>query len=110
MICASGREPAAGAQHVGSLQRGAVPSPSQRPPDPARLQYAFPLLAMIVIYVFSFDQGAVSKVLRSRALQKLGLWSYSIYMIHVFVFQVMKMARLLHRPQDPSRARRLAQQ
>lgn len=54
-------------------------------------QYAFPLLAMIVIYVFSFDQGAVSKVLRSSALQKLGLWSYSIYMIHPFMFQVVKM-------------------
>lgn len=54
-------------------------------------QYAFPIAAMIVIYVFSFDQGAVSTVLRSSALQKLGLWSYSIYMIHTFVFQVMKM-------------------
>jgi peptidoglycan/LPS O-acetylase OafA/YrhL len=59
---------------------------------PGATQYAFPLLAMIVIYVFSFDQGAVSKVLRMPALQKLGLWSYSIYMVHVFVFQVMKMA------------------
>ena len=46
---------------------------------------------MIVIYVFSFDQGGISKVLRSSALQKLGLWSYSIYMIHTFVFQVVKM-------------------
>ena len=55
-------------------------------------QYAFPLLAVIVIYVFSFDQGAASAVLRSSALQKLGLWSYSIYMIHTFVFQLMKMS------------------
>ena len=55
-------------------------------------QYAFPLGAMIVIYVFSFDQGAISMMLRSSALQKLGLWSYSIYMIHTFIFQVMKMA------------------
>ena len=46
---------------------------------------------MIAIYVFSFDQGAIWAVLRSPALQKLGLWSYSIYMIHTFVFQVMKM-------------------
>jgi peptidoglycan/LPS O-acetylase OafA/YrhL len=44
-----------------------------------------------VIYVFSFDQGFVSKMLRSPALQKLGLWSYSIYMIHVFVFVIAKM-------------------
>jgi peptidoglycan/LPS O-acetylase OafA/YrhL len=54
-------------------------------------QYAFPMAAMLVIYVFSFDQGALSGVLRSSALQKLGLWSYSIYMIHTFIFQVMKM-------------------
>jgi peptidoglycan/LPS O-acetylase OafA/YrhL len=46
---------------------------------------------MLVIYVFSFDQGVVSTVLRSSVLQKLGLWSYSIYMIHTFIFQVMKM-------------------
>jgi peptidoglycan/LPS O-acetylase OafA/YrhL len=55
-------------------------------------QFAFPLAAMIVIYVFSFDQGAVSTLLRCSALQKLGLWSYSIYMIHTFIFHVMKMA------------------
>ena len=46
---------------------------------------------MITIYVFSFDQGVISTVLRSSALQKLGLWSYSIYMIHTFIFHVMKM-------------------
>ena len=56
------------------------------------LQYAFPLLAGIVIYTFSFDQGRLSQVLRSRPLQKIGLWSYSIYMVHTFIFQVMKMA------------------
>jgi peptidoglycan/LPS O-acetylase OafA/YrhL len=56
------------------------------------LQYAFPVLAVIVIYVFSFDQGRISSLLRSRGFQKLGLWSYSIYMVHIFVFQVAKMA------------------
>jgi peptidoglycan/LPS O-acetylase OafA/YrhL len=55
------------------------------------LQYAFPLLAGIVIYTFSFDQGRLSQVLRSRPLQKIGLWSYSIYMVHTFVYQVLKM-------------------
>jgi peptidoglycan/LPS O-acetylase OafA/YrhL len=58
---------------------------------PGGTQFAFPILAAIVIYVFSFDQGIVSAVLRSSALQKLGLWSYSIYMIHTFVFQLIKM-------------------
>lgn len=56
------------------------------------LQYTFPLLAVIVIYVFSFDQGGISRLLRSRGFQKLGLWSYSIYMVHIFVFQIAKMA------------------
>jgi peptidoglycan/LPS O-acetylase OafA/YrhL len=56
------------------------------------LQYLFPVLAVIVIYVFSFDQGRISAMLRSSALQRLGLWSYSIYMVHIFVFQIMKMA------------------
>jgi peptidoglycan/LPS O-acetylase OafA/YrhL len=56
------------------------------------LQYAFPVLAVIVIYVFSFDQGRISALLRSRPLQKLGLWSYSIYMVHILVFQIAKMA------------------
>jgi peptidoglycan/LPS O-acetylase OafA/YrhL len=56
------------------------------------LQYVFPLLAVIVIYVFSFDQGRISRLLRSRALSRLGLWSYSIYMVHIFIFQIAKMA------------------
>ncbi|VIO81396.1 hypothetical protein CI41S_80480 [Bradyrhizobium ivorense] len=54
-------------------------------------QYAFPLLAANVIYVFSFDQGFLSTLMRSTPLQKLGLWSYSIYMIHTFLFQLMRM-------------------
>lgn len=54
-------------------------------------QFTFPLLAGMVIYTFSFDQGRISGVLRSRPLQKIGLWSYSIYMVHIFVFQVLKM-------------------
>jgi peptidoglycan/LPS O-acetylase OafA/YrhL len=55
-------------------------------------QFIFPLLAGIVIYTFSFDQGRLSQVLRWRPLQKIGLWSYSIYMVHTFVYQVLKMA------------------
>ncbi|MCA1457931.1 acyltransferase [Bradyrhizobium sp. BRP22] len=55
-------------------------------------QYLFPLLAAVVICVFSFDQGKISAMLRSPMLQKLGLWSYSIYMIHTFIFQIMRSA------------------
>jgi peptidoglycan/LPS O-acetylase OafA/YrhL len=56
------------------------------------VHYAFPLLAAIVIYAFSFGQGFISRLLCSSPLQKLGLWSYSIYMIHIFVFLIAKMA------------------
>jgi len=55
-------------------------------------QFAFPLVAGALIYVLSFDQGGVAAVMRLPALQKLGLWSYSIYMIHTFIFQLMRMA------------------
>ena len=52
--------------------------------------YAAPLVFAVLIYVFSFDRGAVSKMLKATPLQKLGLWSYSIYMVHVFLFQVTR--------------------
>lgn len=54
------------------------------------LQLLFLPLICALIYVFSFDGGVVSRVLRHRWLQALGLWSYSVYMIHGFVFQVAK--------------------
>lgn len=55
-------------------------------------QYAMPLVAGALIYVYSYDQGPVSAFLKRPALQKLGLWSYSIYMVHSLLFQVMKTA------------------
>jgi peptidoglycan/LPS O-acetylase OafA/YrhL len=59
---------------------------------PGHWQFVFPIAAMLIIYVFSYDQGVISAVLRNPLLQKIGLWSYSIYMIHPFVFQVTNMA------------------
>ncbi len=41
-------------------------------------------LFTIVILIFAFERGPVSKRLRSRALQAGGRWSYSIYLIHPF--------------------------
>jgi hypothetical protein len=73
------------------------------------LQYAFPVLAVIVIYVFSFDQGRISVLLRSRPLARLGLWSYSIYMAHIFVFRSRRWRSPIS-AKNPSRACRPAQQ
>jgi peptidoglycan/LPS O-acetylase OafA/YrhL len=41
------------------------------------------LFAMVIL-VFAFERGPVSRGLRSRALQAGGRWSYSIYLIHPF--------------------------
>ncbi len=49
-------------------------------------------LICLLIYVLSFDDGVVSRIFRTRTLQALGLWSYSVYMIHTFVFQLGKTA------------------
>lgn len=48
----------------------------------------FPLLLPIfcvTMYVYAFEQGAVSQVLRLRAFQYLGERSYSIYLVHAFI-------------------------
>ncbi len=48
-----------------------------------------PFLFSIMVLVFALEQGAVSRLLKSSPFQKLGLWSYSIYMIHAFVILVL---------------------
>ena len=49
-----------------------------------------PLIFAIIVYVFAFECGAVSRFLLTAGPQALGLWSYSIYMIHMLVFAVLK--------------------
>ena len=51
---------------------------------------AAPLVFACIVYVFAAEQGAVSKALKSAPAQALGLWSYSIYMVHVLVFIILK--------------------
>ncbi|HEX7777235.1 MAG TPA: acyltransferase [Parvibaculum sp.] len=43
-----------------------------------------------LIYVFAAEAGPVSRALSSKPFLKLGAWSYSIYMVHVFVLFLMK--------------------
>ena len=49
-----------------------------------------PLVFGVILVVFASERGAVSQALLSPTAQALGLWSYSIYMIHMFVFAVTK--------------------
>ena len=49
------------------------------------LSYAAPFVFAIAVYVFSYELGPVSRLLRRPVFQNLGLWSYSIYMIHALI-------------------------
>ena len=51
-----------------------------------RLGFAAPLAFALVIAVFAHADGQVARALRGRLMQNLGLWSYSIYMVHASVF------------------------
>lgn len=44
-----------------------------------------PLIFGCAVYVFSNESGALSRTLRLPLIQSLGRWSYSIYLIHMFI-------------------------
>jgi peptidoglycan/LPS O-acetylase OafA/YrhL len=51
---------------------------------------AAPLIFASLVYVFAAEQGAISRTLHTKAAQALGLWSYSIYIVHMLVYAVLK--------------------
>ncbi|HRJ68745.1 MAG TPA: acyltransferase [Beijerinckiaceae bacterium] len=53
---------------------------------------AAPIVFAGVVYVFAFERGPLSAALRTAPAQALGLWSYSIYMVHMLIFAVEKIA------------------
>ena len=55
------------------------------------VSYLAPFVFAIAVFIFSYEQGAVSRILTARPLRALGDWSYSIYMIHAFVWFVLGM-------------------
>ena len=57
---------------------------------PGPFGFAAPLLCGGFVLVFSFERGALSRLLRAPALQALGRWSFSIYMLHVLVYEVVR--------------------
>jgi peptidoglycan/LPS O-acetylase OafA/YrhL len=55
---------------------------------------AWTMLAPVVfgglIYVFAAEAGPLSRLLSTTPFQKIGLWSYSIYMVHAVILFAMK--------------------
>jgi len=63
--------------------------------------YVYEILFFIAIYVFAFEKGVVSNLLkRVRLLKKIGTYSYSIYMIHAFFLSIFNIVfmRILKMP------------
>lgn len=44
-----------------------------------------PVVFSVAIFFFAFEQGFISKLLKNKYIQNLGVWSYSIYMLHAFI-------------------------
>jgi peptidoglycan/LPS O-acetylase OafA/YrhL len=57
-----------------------------------------PLMFGVAIWVFAFEAGPITALMRNRVGQTLGAWSYSIYMVHVFIVLMFeKIASLVSR-------------
>ncbi len=49
------------------------------------LSFIAPVLFSLVVFVFAFEGGAISKLLKAKFFLFLGMLSYSIYMVHLFI-------------------------
>ena len=50
---------------------------------------AVTLVFVVLVWVFAGEEGRVSRLLDHPALVTLGRWSFSIYMVHMFILTVM---------------------
>jgi len=60
-----------------------------------RFSFLSPLVFLLVIFVFAWSDGRVARLLQTRPFVNLGLWSYSIYMTHIFLLGIVSMASKL---------------
>ena len=60
----------------------------------ANFSFAAPPLFAALVVVLSLEGGAVSQVLGSPPLRRLGDWSYSIYLLHAFIVNLIVQAAL----------------
>ena len=49
------------------------------------LSMAAPLVFSVLVFIFAFERGKISRVLSFRPFVFIGMLSYSIYMIHLFI-------------------------
>ncbi len=54
-----------------------------------------PLVFAGVIVVFSRGNGILTRALESRPIQALGLWSYSIYLVHALLYYGLRLVLVL---------------
>jgi peptidoglycan/LPS O-acetylase OafA/YrhL len=60
------------------------------------LSYGLPFVFALLVWVFAWERGAVSRLLRLRPFILVGRLSYSIYMVHMFIqLRLLNVARLL---------------
>lgn len=60
-----------------------------------KLTLIAPFLFVVMVYIFSLEQGAISQLLKMKPIQKLGEWSYSIYMMHAFIIVLLSRSILM---------------
>lgn len=49
------------------------------------MELAAPLVFALAVWVFAHEAGGISRVLKAQPLANLGLFSYSIYMVHALI-------------------------
>jgi peptidoglycan/LPS O-acetylase OafA/YrhL len=54
-----------------------------------------PLMFSGVLIIFAQSRGLVTRMLESRPIQALGLWSYSIYLVHALLYYGLRLVLVL---------------
>jgi peptidoglycan/LPS O-acetylase OafA/YrhL len=54
----------------------------------AQWSFAAPLVFAFVVWAFAHERGPISRLMKMGALMSLGVWSYSIYMVHYLLLYV----------------------
>ncbi|HEY2889653.1 MAG TPA: hypothetical protein VGJ31_03460, partial [Dongiaceae bacterium] len=62
-----------------------------------------PPLFALCVYIFSLERGLLSRQLSAPPFRQLGIWSYSIYMIHMLMLTLLTVTlrfaeRMFHTP------------